>query len=827
MKLLKILLSTALFPLSVAAQTTSGSIAGTVHDIQGKALPGASVLVLKASDSTIVKVGGTDATGAFLVDPLPEGDYLVKVSFTGMRVGFSGPVSVTSSSPAVRLQDVALTENAKTALKEVAVRAQKPLIEARADKTIVNVESSITSTGSTALEVLARAPGVNVDNNDNISLKGRAGVTVMIDGKIVPVQGADLANLLKGMPSGSIEKIELISNPGSRYDAAGTAGIINIKLKKDQRMGTNGTITLGIGQGVYPKGNAGASLNYRNKKLTVYANYNAAKRYGFNHLWLDRQFLQPRTLLTDVRQPNGAYVQDNFGRIEFDNQYGNLGVDYAVSKKTTIGAIVSGGRNGHTFKGDNRSDVYNGAMQPLSYYLTTTDQDNRNNNGALNLNLRHQFDSTGRELSIDADAARYTNSSNQTVNAHYYGISGGETASPYALLGALDGSTTIRSLKADYTHPLKKGGKIEAGFKTSFVTADNQPIFYDYSSGTRIYDTTKSNHFVYDENINAAYVNAAKDWTAWSTQLGLRVENTMAKGVQDVQNQNFDRAYTQLFPSLAVIRHLNPKHDLGVTLSRRIERPSYQQLNPFRNYIDPRSLHQGNPYLNPAFTYAAEITHTYKNQFSTTLGYSRTTDGITQVILPEINPVDSSQTTVVTERNLATVTNYSLSGAYPVQITKRWNSTNSFNLYYSLYEGTVAGTAISAGTPAFQLNTTNSITLPRDWTAEVSAWYQSAQRYGYMYLFDMYSVNLGLQKSLWNRTATVKLSVNDLFWKQNPRGRNEFLNYYENFTVQRDSRVATLTFSYRFGKRTVAPVRRRSTGAEEEKQRVGGGSGGA
>ncbi len=798
--------------LSLSAHARSGSVSGTIYDANSRPLPMVNLLLLRAADSSLAKTGISDDQGRYTIDPVADGSYLVKASRLGYEPAFSAPVTVDGGMAAV--PDIRLQEQRKD-MKEVTVRAQKPLIEVHADKIVMNVENSIVSTGSTALEVLQRAPGVNVDQNDNISLKGRQGVNIMIDGKLIPIQGADLANLLKGMPSGSIEKIEIISNPGARYDAAGTAGIINIRTKRDKRMGTNGSVTAGYTQGIYPKYNGGFNLNYRGKKVTVYANYNYGRRIGINELFLYRRFLENDAI-------TGIYDQHNFAKIRFENHTASAGMDYVLSSRTTVGAIFTGGGFSTRLHGDNQSRVLDAAGEPTYLFNTQTDNHNNWRNYGLNLNLRHQLDTAGRELSVDADYARYTGNNYQDIYTTYFHTDGSFMKPDYHLYGELNGHTDIRSLKADYTHPLKSGTRLEAGFKTSFVTADNDPAFYDRSGGGNRYDSSRSNHFIYHENINAVYVNANKDWKQWSVQLGLRGEQTIANGHQLVDDTRFDRNYFQLFPSLALTRHLNAAHDLGVTLSRRIDRPNYRQLNPFKDYLDVSSIHQGNPYLNPALTYAVELSHTFKNRFITQVSWSRTTDVITQVIQPEAN-----QITIVTDKNLATNSVYSLSGTYPFQPFKWWSSTNSINAFYSHFEGDLANTPLSDGTPAFSVSTQNTLTLPRNWTAEASGWYQSEQRYGYMFLHDMWALNFGFQKAFLDKKATLRLNVTDIFWRQNPEGESNFRDYREDFIVRRDSRTAGVSFAYRFGNRSVAPVRRRMRGAEDELRRAGGGNGGA
>lgn len=787
----------------------AGTLGGIVRNEERQPLYGANIFLLKGGDSSILKTGLSDATGHFSITVAQAGSYLVKVVAAGYQAAYSAPVQYAGED--ILLPDIVLKRVSK-ALGEVTVRSEKPLIEVKADKLVMNVDASIANTGSTAFEVLQRAPGVSIDQNDNISFKGRQGVNIMIDGKLLPLRGQDLVNLLKGMPSGSVEQIELIANPGARYDAAGTAGIINIRTKKDKRLGMNGTLTAGYGQGIYPKTNGGASLNYRAKKLALFANYNAAYRRGINDLDLLRRFYNNGQLTT-------IYDQHDQMTIDLNSQYATLGGDYTLSKKTTIGAMLSGGITGFDLSGYNATQV-DSAGVPVSSFYTERANHNSWDNWGVNLNLRQKLDTAGSDLSVDLDIARYGNASDQTLGTSYFLLSGQRQYPDYLLYGTMSGHTDIRALKADYTRPMSKSLRLEAGIKASMVTADNNPQFYDRSNGGNEYDSTKSNHFIYDEAISAAYINAVMDGKLWSLQAGLRGEQTMAKGHQLVNDDRFDRRYAQLFPSLALTRHLNPTHDLGITLSRRIERPNYQQLNPFRRYLDVSSVNQGNPYLQPALTWSAELTHTWKGRFITQLCWSRTTDVIVQVIQPE-----SGTLTIVTDKNLATNTIYNLSGTYPLQPFKWWNSVNNYNLFYSHYEGNLAQTPLSDGIPMLNINSQNSFTLPADWSAELNVVYQSEQLYGYMHIDAQFIMSIGAQKNFWKKRGTLRLSVSDLFFGQSPHGRSDFSDYHEDFDVKRDTRIATLSFTYRFGQRNIAPTRRRQRGAEEELQRAGAGAG--
>jgi hypothetical protein len=795
-----------------AALAKTGNITGKVSE-NSNSVEGANVALLKTDAKTLVKADITNDKGEFVFDNIADGSYILKVSMTGFETYSSDSLLINGSN--ITIPEIKLERKSNT-LKDVALKAQKLLIEVKADKIVVNVENSIVNAGSSVLDVISRSPGVRVDQNDNISLKGRQGVNVMIDGKRTVVAGSDLANMLKSMPSSTIEQIEIISNPSARYDAAGTSGIINIKTKRDKRMGMNGSITSSYAQGVYPKVGTGLSLNYRNKKWMVTANYNYNYRRGFNHLTLYRSFFNK-----DIFE--NAYDQDN--NTVFDVYSHNVGfsVDYSLSKKTTVSVMTTINPGYFTILRKSYSKVLASDRSLQSYFITDNTAHNDFGNYSANVNLRHSFDSTGRSLTVDADFGTYSSNRPQEYVTRYLDKTGNDYLPHYLLSGDLDGKTTIRAIKADYSYPLKNNLKLEGGIKSSYVTQDINAQFFDHSTGVNVFDSGKSNHFIYDENINAAYVNANKEWDKWSTQLGLRVEQTVAKGEQKVYAQTFDRNYTQLFPSLAVQRHIDKNNDLGITVSRRINRPNYEQLNPFKNFLDPSTYATGYPYILPELVYNIELSHTFKQKFVTTFLYSYLKDPITNVIQPS-DDTTQKRITVQTDRNLTSQLFYDFSGSYQFQIFKWWSNFTSFNCYYSEYRGNIANTNLNSGRVTVDLNSTNSFMLPKDWSAELGFFYQTKQLHGYMLIEPQWSLSAGIQKTLFDKRATIKLNATDIFWHNYPRALSVYNNYTETFTAQRETRQVSLSLTYRFGKRTVSPVRRRSGGAEDEKRRAGGGA---
>ncbi len=784
------------------------SISGIVLTVQNKPATDANVILLTAKDSAVVQANVADKNGAFVFESLKPAGYILKISATGYELYFSSVI--TLDDKAIQLPATILTEK-NTSLKEVSVVSQKPYIEVHADKLVVNVENSIVSAGSSVLDVVSHSPGVRVDQDDNISLKGKPGVTIMIDGRIQAVSGQDLANMLKSMPSSTIEKVEIISNPSSRYDAAGISGIINIKTKKDAKYGVNGSIKGSYAQGVYPKASAGVNMNYRDKKWLVYAGYNASNRMGMQETDFARTFYNNGSFVTGYRQHNYTIAHNNANVV-------TAAADYNISANSSIGISCNIYGLYKSTSGTYYSKVLDENDVLQSTFITDNRTEGRYKNIAPNLHYKHSFDTAGTELTVDADYIAYSNHGYQDFTTNYYAADGSVLQPDYLLHGDLGGKTVIRSIKADFVHPMKHDLRLEAGIKTSLVTSDNEPMFFNMSNGKPEYDSSKSDHFIYNENINAAYVNANKDWKKWGAQIGLRAEQTIVDGDEKVTGQSFRKSYLQLFPTLGLISHLNVDNDLNFTLSRRITRPGYDDLNPYKFFVDPNTFKVGNPYLNPSLAYSAEFSHIYKQRLVTGLGYTLTKDAIVVVVQP--NPAQakaSIQTTV----NLKRMHFFSLNGSYTIPVFKWWNNVSNFNVYYSRYVGDLANTHLDKGQPSYYVYTLNSFTLTKGFSAEMSFDYGSAEVYGFLNKKPSWGLNAGVQKTLLNKQATIKLNATDIFHHNVYSASSTFTDYSQQFVTAFDTRQLSIEMTYRFGKKTVSPVRTHKGGAEDEKQRAG------
>ncbi|CAM3124511.1 TonB-dependent receptor [Chryseobacterium flavum] len=755
------------------------------------------------TDHKLIKTEIADSGGIFRFEDLKGGTYHLKISRNGSEVYHAENISLTENRilPPVDL-------NVKS-IEGVTITKAKPLIERQDGKMIMNVENSIASAGNSAFEVLEKAPGVTIDNNDNISLRGKGNLLIQIDGKNTPMTGSDLASYLKGMPSSTIEKIEFITNPSSKYDAAGSS-IINIKLKKEQRKGTNGSISTSLGSGKYIKNNNSISINHRNKKVNIFGNYSFAYREAYNGLVLDRNFYENNSFTK-------AYVQDNYLKFRFKNHIAKAGMDYYMNDKNVLGFSVGFISNKFNLNGDNSNVTLGSNSLPESTFNTLNASNNQWTNVSVNVNHKYSIDSLGSEITTDFDYINYSNSSlqnfetrTQTIADNHYDLD--------IQKGDLNGKLNIYSFKSDLIKNFSSGWKLESGVKTSFVKTDNDLKFFNASTGIPVPDLNKTNHFIYEENINAVYGNIAKKWNKFKVTAGLRVENTNVKGTQITTSQINKRNYTQLFPSAVFSYDLTEKSNLEINLSRRITRPSYNQLNPFKLYLDPTTLRAGNPDLNPQTTMNYEFTYSLDSKYFATLSYSRTSDNITDILKPVVE--NGENVTVQTFENLSTASYFGLNLIAPVKVTKWWDMNNSANFYYGSYTGNVSGTQINnKGNFTFSINSINSFKLGNGFTAEVTGNYKAREIYAYLNVSPYWYLNIGAQKKFKNNSV-LKFSFNDVFFTSNIKGQTVYNNYIENFAVKRDTRVITLSYTYNFGSSKNGQPRK-TGGAEDLKQRIG------
>ncbi|TAE72500.1 MAG: TonB-dependent receptor [Bacteroidetes bacterium] len=793
----------------LSAQT---KITGEIKTPNADNLDASIVNLLKSKDSSIVKTSFTEKNGFFEFDKVQIGTYLIFISNLNHQDEFSSVFEITEAQNTFQLPTIILKEKDRE-LKEVVITAQKSFIEQKIDRTVINPDVLITNAGISALEVLEKSPGVQVSLEGNISLKGKSGVVVLIDDKPTYMSADALTSYLKSLPSSTIERIELMPNPPAKYDAAGNAGVINIRLKKNTLKGFNGSISLAFGQGFYSRTNNSFNMNYRINKFNFFSTISANMNNDYQDLLIERKYLRPDGNI------NATFRQNSFIKNERYSNNIRLGADYYLSDKTTFGVVLSGFYNPTISTNTNKSTLFNQSQQADSTVNATNINRRKWWNGSVNFNYSYKIDKKGKEISANLDYINYTAGINQNLENSVF-LPNNTLKTQDILKSVLPADIDIYTLKADYIQPLKKGGVFEAGFKTGFVRTKNVAQFTNEKNNISTINNDLSNLFDYNENINAAYVNFNKDFKKISIQVGLRMENTNLEGLQfgnpTKRDSSFKRNYTNLFPTF----YFNYRPDslsrnvFGFSYGRRINRPNYQSLNPFSYPLDRFTIYAGNPFLLPTYSDNFELTHTYKSKITTALAYSYTQNIITETIQFEGTFFYSRPGNIGTQKNLTLAVNAGLNPLswWTMQLYAQATYNQSLSLIY--------GQNLNNTGTFYSTNLVNQFQLGKGWSSEMNVNYQSAAYSAQFVTIPFWRAGVGIQKKIMKDKGALKLNVSDVFWTFQPGGDILGLsNATARFYSVLDSRVATLNFSYRFSKGSNLKLRK-SGGADDEKNRV-------
>lgn len=789
------------------AQTPPRVISATVTDSLNQPLAAATATVVSAADSSELASVLTSKDGLFRIELPRNVSAIIRITHSGFQTAI---LPITEQQRVVNLGIIKLTPVSST-LAAVTVSARKPPVEFGKGKTVVNVDGMLSNSGATALEVLEKSPGVSTDKDGNLSLYGKPNVTVMMDGKPTYLSPADLSSMLSSMSSSQIESIELSGNPGAAFDAAGSSGIINIKLKKNRSKGFNGSASISAGQGVYPKNNQSLNLNYRTGKINLFLNYSLNIQKGFGELYALRKYYQP-----DEKTITGMLEQPAFFRIGSRSHAIKTGIDYTVSKNTNVGITFTGQQN------KRRSVNWSTArwMDPAGTIdsLIQTNSDNRSTfrNGGINLNIQHRFAHKSL-LTIDGDLIDYKLGNHQAFTNEFTATNGYIES----IRGDLPSTLKIASAKIDYSRPLLQTGKFEAGIKHSAIATDNYASYFINDGGTWKPDYNKTNHFLYNEHINAAYANSSYEIRKWALQAGLRFEQTRYDATQrdnpTRQDSSFRNDYASLFPSANITYKLDSIHSFTVTAGRRIDRPPFQKLNPFIFIINKYTYQQGNPYILPQYSWNFEVSHSYKNLLSTTISYSETKNYFSQVFHSD----PSTGLIIYTEGNLGRMRNLGLSVSSGFDITGWWTT----NLQGSINDRKIEGFVwderrVSLAT--FYFNANNQFRFGNGWSGELSGFFHTSEQELQEITDPTGQLTVAIGKQLLKKKGMLKLTARDIFYTQAMKGNTLFKQASEYFKFTRDTRVITIAFTYRFGK--TFEMRKTGGSSSEEMNRAGSGN---
>jgi len=703
-----------------------------------------------------------------------------------------------------------------TDLKEVKITTRKKAIERKIDRTVVNVDGLINVAGTNAFELLRRLPGLRVTEEGTINLMGK-GVTVYIDGKLTYLSGADLMSYLKTMGTDQLDKVELIPNPPARYDAAGSGGVINILTKKSKQEGFNTGITLNGGKGIYRKVNGSFNFNYRINKLNLFTNVGAGNPKDFQNSSATRSFKNETGSLTSILEQQGEILYNRH------NSNVKVGVDYYLNKRTTIGFIFNGLRNRVNEHGGIENLMMNGNRELDSMVNSSHSVNNLFRNGTMNLNMLHQFDSTGTELSMDVDYTHYNSTNNQLFGNNSYNASG-QALGLERIRGDLPRTIDIFSARADYSFSLKNNYKLSAGLKSSFIKTDNQANYFSGAAELEQPDYNRTNAFLYRENINALYVEGYREFGKLGVKVGLRTEHTSSKGHQlgNIQksDSSFVRNYFNAFPSffLSYKPDSTNQNQFFLSYGKRINRPAYDQLNPFLMVVQKYNQESGNPFLSPEFTNNIQLTHVFKDKLTTNVYYSFMSNTSSPVI-KAINDVYIKR-----PENVGSVIITGLMLSYNQDIFKWWNADFTVNPERVHLQSEFNGITVDTAVVMQSFNWYNRFSLGKTWSAELAFDWGGRNYSNQVTTFGIAGIRAGVKKQLFSGNGSIGVNGSDLFYSAIRKGSiHNVAGSSAIFRNRQDTRTVIFSFSYRISKNAKNNKRLRDrNGAWDEQNRIKG-----
>jgi len=808
--MMKLLQTISAFLLVLTLSAQDGQVKALLIDSENTPIVYANVVLYNATDSSMTKVETSDAQGVVLFSGIPFGTYFLEASYVGYDDLVKKGIEISDASKSIDLGKMTF-ETSAVALEEAVITASRVMVEIKPDRTVFNVEGTINSAGDNAMGLLRKAPGVLVDNNDNISVLSRSGVLVYVDGRRLPLTGDDLTNYLQNLPAEQIDKIDIITNPGAKYEAQGNAGIIDIRLKKDKNLGSTGSVGLNASQGRYATSSVNMSGNYRNKKLNTFATLGAGLGDRYNEM-------------NFINNQNGfVLAENNLDLTHYNFVNYKVGSDFFINSKNTIGILISGGGGISRNNGTNDIEIGSAGSTGLDSILAAKNirDDDRNN---LNLNLNYAFSDKGQSANIDLDYGRFRNNSFNDQPNTYLDPTRSQVLSIVNTAFETPVEIDILTFKVDYEKELGKG-KLGVGTKLSSVGTDNTFKFFDILEEVEILNERRSNQFDYTENVYAAYLSYGGPLSKKvSYSAGLRAEYTDATGdlmafLPSLQEDPVDFNYISYFPSLGLTYQLNQMNAISLNYGRRINRPDYNVLNPFNIQSSELSFQKGNPFLRPEIVNNIELGYSLFYRYNLKLAYSRTSDQITRLIAPD---QQNQKASFITWENLAQQEVYSMNISAPIDIRKWWSMYINLNAAYLNNQadyGDGAVVDVQAGT--YSIFQQSTFTLIKGLKGEISGYYSGPGVWGGVFRYGpQWALNVGLQKKFLNDKLNVRLSANDLFYTSGWSGESEFNGLVATGNGQWDSRRVALSLNYNFGNSNVKS-RKRKTGLEEEAGRVG------
>ena len=762
-----------------------GKVTGIVADSATK-MPAefASVALIRIRDSVPVAGVLTDEKGNFSLTGIPYGRYVLKISSIGYANYTSNPILIRPDDKYYEAGKILLRRNVRR-LKEVEVSGEKSEYVNSLDRKVYNLDKNIVNTGGTATEVLRNIPSVTVDIDGNISLRGSGNVNVLIDGKPSGITGSTRQAVLQQVPASSIDRIEVITNPSAKYDADGMAGIINIVTKKDKLKGLNANISVGIGTN--EKYNLAAGGNYRTHKINLYANYSYRHEKKSSSGESIRENFYGDSVFYNLSQSHGTGVNDA--------QVVKGGLDYFLNESTTLGLSTTA-----SIRNENRPDYTDYQNENASRIITssfTRENEDRNKNNSVdyNLDFRKIFGRKKAELTASAGYSENNRNNAGTYNTY--------TDQHLLTLTQFQDNKTgnsITTLQTDYMLPLNKSSKLEAGWKSIFREIDASADGMNYFPYTNEYtaDPRFIDHFVYDEQVHAGYIMYTGKYHKFDYQLGVRGEDYLNSGKSQTESFDFNNDYLNLYPSGFLKYNAPGNQEIQASYSRRVNRPESRTLNPFIDYGDTLNLRQGNPALKPEYIDSYELSYLKnmdKHSVSLTVYYRYTHDLITRYRFID----QTTNVTTSTFINFSSSQNTGVEMVVKNQLGDLINVMTSANLFQNKINGSNVESELQSTNTNWNVRMTVNAKLTRNTSLQISGMYMAPNVQPQGSFRGMSGVDGGIRQELWKGKGALSLNVNDIFNTRKFKIHQIGDGFVSDLTRKRESRVAMLNFSYRFG----------------------------
>jgi len=760
-------------------------ISGIILGENNEPIAAASVYLMTAQTGLIIKTAITNELGEYKIAKAPKGEFYIEASSVGLAKGKSEPFIIGDA--ALVIPTITLYPQSEV-IGEVVVQGQLPIISQQNGKLVMNVENSSIAAGNNALEIVKRAPGVSADQNDILQLMGQSGINVTIDGRQTYMTGEQLTNFLKSTDGNQIKSVEVSTTRSAKDDAEGTAGTINIVMKKNRIEGFNGNFIASAGQGEEFKGNSSLSLNYKKGNTTLFGNY------GYSYLTH-----VARIELERLISNNGnikAYDQNS--AINETNKIHDfrVGMEQKTSERNTLAIQFAG--NSNLEDGENTSTSLIGpAIGTVDSVLRSSAlSDGTFRRYSANLNNEFLIDTLGKKLTFNFDWSAFKNIAVTNYENSMFDPSIQNLLSPVELQNSKTPvDINIISAKLDYTQKIGKAGTLETGFKYSNVNSNNDISFENFVDNMWQNDIFRTNHFVYKEQIAAAYADYASSFGKWGIKAGLRGEYTFSDGNSITKNIQIERSYLDFFPSASLSYTANENHVLSLNYAQKIQRPNYRKLNPFEYFIDKYTSERGNENLKPQYTNSYSLNYTLYKMFNLTAGFDYTNDAIVE----SMGQDSVAGTTWVINENLGKLRNSYLNINAPARIGKFWTMNNNLTVVRMYFEGLVAGVQMEQGSTLFQANSMSSFKIAKGWSAELNGRYMSPFVYNIYKLETRWNIDLGTTYNFKDERSSLKLAVTDIFRTNQTNLSTNFGEFDTKIRQRNDTRVARITFTYKFG----------------------------